>query len=331
MALTMRSTTRSLRGDTVARINFGEGEIDMSIRLLRSFVAVSTLMAALLLTVTFVRGQEQAKAPWQQGLTADGQPDLQGFWSSNPGGTYDITDPRAGGGRLDELLKVRAGEVRVPKPSRVVDPADGKIPYQPWAAAKQKDLEAHVDDPTKPEHIDTQARCFLNGATRGFFHSGFEIVQVPGYVIFLWEQNSEYRVVALDGSPHIGPDIKLWQGDSRGHWDGNTLAIDITNLNAKARLDMVGNFYSDKAHVVERLTRVDEKTIRYEAVVTDPTVYTRPWTIATKFVRGHIKDANYELWEDACHEGERSAEKMIIPANVLKENEDRAKAVTQNK
>ena len=61
------------------------------------------------------------------------------------------------------------------------------------------------------------------------------------------------------------------------------------------------------------------------------TVYTRPWTIATRFGRGHIKDANYELWEDACHEGERSADKMIIPANVLKENEDRAKAVTQNK
>jgi hypothetical protein len=311
--------------------NFGEGEIDMSVRLLRSFVAVSTLVGALLLTVTFVRGQEQAKAPWQQGLTGDGQPDLQGFWSSNPGGTYDITDPRAGGGRLDELLKVRAGEARVPKPSRVVDPSDGKIPYQPWAAARQKDLQAHVDDPTKPEHIDTQARCFLNGATRGFFHSGFEIVQVPGYVIFLWEQNSEYRVIPLDGSPHVSSDIKLWQGDSRGHWDNNTLVIDITNLNAKARLDMVGNFYSDKAHVVERLTRVDDKTIKYEAVITDPTVYTRPWTITTNFVRGHIKDANYELWEDACHEGERSADKMIIPANVLKENEDRAKAVTQNK
>src|SRR3984885_11037978 len=233
MALTMRSTTRSnLRGDAVARIQLWEGEFDMSIRLLRSAVAVSTLMAALLLTVTFVRGQEQAKAPWQQGLTADGQPDLQGFWSANPSGTYDITDPRPGGVRLDELLKVRAGEVRVPKPSRVVDPPDGKIPYQPWAAGKQKDLQAHVDDPTKPEHIDTQARCFLDGATRGFFHSGFEILQVPGYVIFLWEQNSEYRVIPLGGGPHLGSDIKLWQGDSRGHWDGNTLVIDITNLNA---------------------------------------------------------------------------------------------------
>src|SRR3984957_16623486 len=308
--------------------NFGEGEFDMS---LRSVVAVSTITAALSLTVTLVRGQEQAKAPWQQGQTADGQPDLQGFWSANPSGTYDITDPRPGGVRLDELLKVRAGQVGVLKPSRVVDPPDGKIPYQPWAAAKQKDLQAHVDDPTKPEHIDTQARCFLNGATRGFFHSGFEIVQVPGYVIFLWEQNSEYRVIPLDGSAHVGPDIKLWQGDSRGHWDGNTLVIDVTNLNAKPRLDMVGNFYSDKAHVVERFTRVDDKTIKYEAGIKKHTQENRPWTIETKFGRGHIKDANYELWEDACHEGERSADKMIIPANVLKENEDREKAVTPGK
>jgi len=138
-------------------------------------------------------------------------------------------------------------------------------------------------------------------------------------------------VIPLGDSPHVGSDIKLWQGDSRDHWDGNTLVIDVTNLNAKPRLDMAGNFYSDKAHVVERLTRLDDKTIKYEAVITDPTVYTRPRTIATKFGRRHIKDANYELWEDACHEGERSADKMIIPANVLKENEDRAKAVTPSK
>jgi hypothetical protein len=208
-----------------------------------------------------------------------------------------------------------------------VDPADGKIPYQPWAATKQKDLEAHIDDPTKPEHIDTQARCFLDGATRGFFHSGFQIVQVPGYVVFLFDGNSETRVVPLDGEPHVGKGIQLWMGDSRGHWEGNTLVIDITNLNAKARLDMVGNFYSPSTHVVERLTRVNAKTIRYEASIDDPTVYTQPWKLGGRFVRAHVKDADYEIWEDACHEGERSADRMIIPANVAKENAERAKAL----
>ena len=302
----------------------------MKNRLVRTIVFGSIgAMTALPIAFVSSRAQEQAKEPWTQGATADGQPDLQGFWGSNPAGTYDITDPRNGGGRLDELLKIRQGQERIPKPSRVSDPPDGKIPYQPWAATKQKDLEAHVDDPTKPEHIDTQARCLLNGATRGFFHGPFEIVQVPGYVIFLWEENSEYRVIPLDASKHPPAELKLWEGDSRGRWEGNTLVVDLTNLNAKARLDMVGNFYSDKAHVVERFTRVDDRTIEYQAVITDPTVYTRPWTISSKFVRGHVKDPNYEIWEDACHEGERSADRMIIPANVLKENEERARTATQ--
>jgi len=264
---------------------------------------------------------------WTPSHTPDGQPDLQGFWGAVPTGTFDVTDPRTGGGRLDELLRIRAGTPRVPKASRVVDPTDGKIPYQPWAAAKQKDLEAHIDDPTKPEHIDTQARCFLDGATRGFFHSGFQIVQVPGYLVFLFDGNSETRVVPIDAGPHVGKGIQLWMGDSRGHWEGNTLVIDITNLNAKARLDMVGNFYSPSTHVVERLTRVDAKTIRYEASLDDPTVYTQPWKLGGRFVRGHVKDADYEIWEDACHEGERSADRMIIPANVAKENAEKAKAL----
>jgi hypothetical protein len=271
--------------------------------------------------------QAESAKPYKQPVTPDGQPDLQGYWNAIPTGTFDITDPRTGGGRLEEIIKVRSGEPRIPKPSRVVDPPDGKVPYQPWAAAKQKELAAHIDDPVKPEQIDPGARCLLDGATRAFFHTGFSITQVPGYVIFQWEQNSEYRIVPLDGGPHVGEDLKLWLGDSRGHWEGNTLVIDITGLNAKTRLDMVGDFYSDKAHVVERITRVNDKTLKYEALITDPTVYTRPWTLAGKFTRSHADDPNYELWEDACHEGERSSEKMIIPANVAKENAAREKAL----
>jgi len=265
--------------------------------------------------------------PWTQPLTADGQPDFQGNWNATPTGTFDITDPRTGGGRLDEILKEEAGEVRKPKPSRVIDPPDGKVPYQAWALAKQLDLKAHIDDPTKPDQIDPGARCLLNGATRGFFHGGFSITQVPGYVIFFWEQNNEYRIIPIDGGPHVGEGLKLWQGDSRAHWDGNTLIVDVTNLNAKTRLDMVGDFYSDKAHVIERFNRVDAKTIKYEAIFTDPTVYTRPWTLAGQFSRSRAK-SNDEPWEDACHEGERSADRMIIPANVAKENAARAKAAS---
>jgi hypothetical protein len=257
---------------------------------------------------------------WTPRLTPDGQPDIQGIWRANPGGdTYDIT---GGKPRPDFLLQ--GNGTRRPATRRIVEPENGQIPYQPWAAAKQKDTADHVDDPTKPEYIDTQAHCLLEGPGRVFIHSGFQILQAPGYVIFFTEENDESRIIPLDNRPHVGQDIKLWQGDSRGHWEGNTLVIDVTNLKAKSRLDMVGNFYSPTAHFVERLTFADDKTINYQATVTDPAVYTQPWKFTARFLRRFPNGSKYEVYEDACHEGERSADRMVIPANVAQENAARA-------
>jgi len=252
-----------------------------------------------------------AKA-WTAKLTSDGQPDLQGFWTAEVGGTYDLTDPRGGEIRVEEVAQAARGAVRQPKPSRIVEPRDGQIPYQPWAAAKHQDLRANADNPTRPEHIDTQNRCLPDGALRDLLHGGFRIVQVPGYVVFLGEENYGYRVVPLAARPHLGPDLKLWMGDSRGHWEGNTLVIDVTNSNGKPRLDMVGNFYGESVHFVERLTPVGPDTFDYEVTVDDPAVYARSWTLAARFKRAHADD--YEFLEDACHEGEQSADKMLIPA-----------------
>ena len=248
---------------------------------------------------------------WTPARTADGHPNLQGFWTADVGGTYDLTDPRGGEIRVEEVAREAKGFVRQPNRSRIVDPPDGKIPYQPWAAEKHGDLRAHADNPTKPEHIDTQNRCLPDGPMRDLLHGGFRILQVPGYVLFLGEENYGYRAVPLDGRPHLGSDVKLWMGDSRGRWDGDTLVIDVTNLNGRPRLDMVGNFYSDDAHFEERLKLVGPDTFDYEATVEAPTVYTRPWTVAARFKRAHAGD--YEILEDACHEGEQSADKMLIP------------------
>jgi hypothetical protein len=96
-------------------------------------------------------------------------------------------------------------------------------------------------------------------------------------------------------------------GDARGHWEGNTLVIDTTNLNGKPRLSVVGDFLSEHAHLTERLTFVDRDTMTYEATIEDPTVYTRPWTMRVAEKR---KPA-YELWEFACHEGEKSSEHFL--------------------
>jgi hypothetical protein len=97
-------------------------------------------------------------------------------------------------------------------------------------------------------------------------------------------------------------------GDSRGRWEGNTLVIDVTNLNAKNRLSYVGDFYSDKARIVERLTFTGPTTMTYEATITDPAVFTRPWTLRVAEERVPAE----EMWEFACHEGERSAEHMLL-------------------
>ena len=97
----------------------------------------------------------------------------------------------------------------------------------------------------------------------------------------------------------------------RAPLEGTTLVVDVTNQNAKGRLDMVGNFSSDHVHVVERFAFADANTLNYRATIEDPTVYTRPWTIASKFVRGK-RGQGEEYWEDACHEGERSADAMVI-------------------
>jgi hypothetical protein len=255
-------------------------------------------------------GQTAAGAvgTWTPSRTPDGQPDVQGFWNAEVGGTYSLVNPRRGGGRLNELLREKKGLDPIAKPSRIVDPPDGKIPYQPWAAAKQKDILDHIDEPTKPQYIDPQARCLPDGVIRSIFWSAYQILQFAGYVVIVYEQNHPYRVIPLDGRPHVGGNIKLWMGDSRGHWEGNTLVVDVTNNNSKSRLDNEGDFASDAVHIVERFTFVDTKTMEYEATLEDPSVYTRPWKIAARMLRAYKNQPGYELWEDACHEGERDVD-----------------------
>ena len=119
----------------------------------------------------------------------------------------------------------------------------------------------------------------------------------------------DYRVIPTDGRPHLPGMVKLWHGDPLGHWDGNTLVVDFTNLNGRHWFDMSGNFQTENIHVVERLTLIDPDTIHFEARIEDPTMYTRPWTLAFPFVRN--KEEGYYQLEYACHEGERDLQHLI--------------------
>jgi hypothetical protein len=221
--------------------------------------------------------------------TPDGKPDMQGYWD-RAFTSQDIEEHGADG------LNVQPG------PSLVLDTPDHRIPYQPWALEFRKTIAE--------KYISPLASCFPPGIPRDIVApGGHQIVQTPGYVLHLLEYSHSYRVIPTNNEAHVGSAIKLWQGNSRGRWDGNTLVIDVTNSNGLAWIDNAGNFVSDTLHVVERLTMVDRDTIHYEARVEDPTVYSRPWTMVSALVRN--KDRGFEIWEQACHEGNKSVEDQL--------------------
>ena len=251
--------------------------------------------------------------------TADGHPDIQGVWGSADGGGFSWhIEPEAHLLSLDMpqergLIQSASGSVQSPgeKLTLVVDPPSGILPYQPWALERRNSvLMGHLHP--EPWQIDPQTRGWPNGVPRAHIYSSldgsvggpFHILQPPGYVVFLYETQHEFRVVPLDGRPQPGTDVKLWMGSSRGRWEGHTLVIETTNHNDSTRFDVVGDFHSDEMRVTERWTYVDQDTLEYRATIDDPQVYTRPWTLAIRNVR---TPAGTELLEYAGVEGDQNA------------------------
>jgi hypothetical protein len=203
---------------------------------------------------------------------------------------------------------------RPTKPMGLVGESDGKTPLQSWAAEQRKVYtDSQLDPKGHIENLDPQTRCLPTGVPRFDYaspYNGHQFLQKPGYVVMFSEWNHLYRIIPLDGRPHLGSNIKLYMGDSRGHWEGNTLIVDVTNFTDKTWFDMVGTFHSDALHVVERFTPVDADTIEYEATIEDPKVFTRPWKVAGVFNSArNIKD--YQLYEYACLEGDHAPENIV--------------------
>ena len=235
----------------------------------------------------------QAQTTFTPKLASDGKASLEGFWNNAAGSApWDIEPHPA-------AFQIPAGD------GIIVDPADRKIPYKPAALAQRNDLRDHhiFDDP--------QGHCAPSGLPRQTYTPfGFQILQTKGAVVILYEAEHAYRVIRTDGSPHIPASIKLWQGDSIGHWEGNTLVVDSTNFNGRTWLDMSGNFTTESLHLIERLTPVDANTIRYEATIDDPTIYTKQWTM--QFPLRRVTQAGYYILEFACHEGERDLQHYTV-------------------
>jgi hypothetical protein len=206
--------------------------------------------------------------------------------------------------------------VKTRRTSLVIEPKNGRVPLKPEAEAKRDYNAAHNSDSW--EYMSVWDRCITRGVPAGMFPAGYnnayQIQQIPGYVVILYEMIHEARIIPVDGSPHLSAGIKLWNGDSRGRWEGNTLVVDTTNYNDKGWIAtsastgrIKGIPQSESLHVVERFTRVDRDTINYEVTIDDPMYYTQPWKVAVPLNR----DPEYRIFEYACHEGNHAV------ANVL--------------
>ena len=244
--------------------------------------------------------------PFNPPRTPQGEPDLQGRWGGPNGGDdieehpyVDISSP--------------------PEETYISDPPGGKVPYQPWALAKRNEIRAGLARgwPGEKERLYTDPQTFcLYSVPRATYRGGFDILQRPGYVILTFNFGHYYRIIPTDGRPHgVGETVKLWMGNSRGSWEGNTLVVDVTNLTGRNWLDQVGNFFSDNAHVVERFTLADANTIDYEVTFDDPKVFTRPWKIRLPLRRAGTGGGNdpyaNEYWENACYEGNTPAVEQV--------------------
>ena len=200
----------------------------------------------------------------------------------------------------------------------IVDPADGKLPPLSPEGQKRRAAVAAAAKITNPQTAvslltNLYTRCITGnqGPPRLPFNhdSESQIVQTPGYVLIITQSNSEVRIVPTDGRPHAPSQIRTWLGDSRGHWEGNTLVVETTNFHPDRYWRQGGA--TANMRLVERLTRVDRDTISYQITVEDPATWTRPWTAEIPWPR-----IEPPLFEFACHEQNYGVINVVTGAQI---------------
>jgi hypothetical protein len=209
--------------------------------------------------------------------TADGRPDLSGYWQAMNTASYDIQAHSAAPG--------------VPAGLGVVE--GDELPYHASALPKK------AENGRTRATADTESKCFLPGVPRIMYMPfPFQLVQTPQAVLMFFEYLHATRNVYMD-APHLRGPLEFWMGDSRGRWEGDALVVDVVHFNDQTWFDRAGNFHSPELHVVERYTLTDRDHIAYTATIEDPKVFSRPWTMSMVLYR-HT-ESNFQLLDYECY------------------------------
>jgi len=264
-------------------------------RVLTGATASALFLAGMLMITILAAGQAPApayKAPRLKGTT---NPNLSGLWQALNEGNWDIQAHAAQPGppQFGALFAQPAG-------AGIVE--GNEIPYQPWALARKKEnfenrfVRVNTDK-VRLEPLDPEAKCYMPGVPRAtYMPFPFQIVQGNNTIIIAYEFANASRVIYLDKA---GPaPVESYMGWSVGHWEGDTLVVDVTGFNDKTWFDRAGNCHSDALHVVERYTAASPDVIRYEATIEDSKVFTRPWKMSFPLYRR--LDRNAQFMEFKC-------------------------------
>lgn len=267
-------------------------------------IVIVSVAAGAALGVTLTRGGSSAP---KGGRTADGKPNFSGIWQANNEAYWDLQAHEARAGAVTqpgaypnyEFARVAAAPVvalgaaaGVPGSIGVVE-GDGQIPYKPEAAAiKKANAENWIDR-------DPELKCYLPGIPRAMYMPyPLQIVQSTNKIQMAFTFSNAARTIHLDKVE--GPPDDTYMGHSVGHWEGDTLVVDVTGFNGKNWFDRAGNFHGANLHLTERFTLMTPDAIRYEVMIEDPDTFTRPWRISMPLYRR--LEANAQLMEYPCIE-----------------------------
>ena len=255
-------------------------------------------LAGCLLTIAGAAGLQsaavaQSNPAYSPARLWDGKtPDFRGIW-------------RASGTAYANVEGHKGGKGVAASNSIVVDPPDGKIPYKPEALARR---DANYRSRAT---ADPSLKCYQAGPPRAtYLPTPLQILQSPGNFAIVYEENHAFRVFHPDTRPHFDA-ADWWMGDTRYRWEGDTLVADVAAITDQVWFDQAGNFHGTGVHIVERYRMTGADTIEYQALIEDPEVYSKPWTLRTELRRE--KQPGARIVEDECLDDEHGVRQHVSP------------------